>query len=187
MAITAADVKKLRDQTGAGMMDAKKALTEADGDFERATELLRVSGASKVAKRSDRSANNGLVAATGSSLIQFGSETDFVAKNQEFVALAEAIELQNAVAYGLTAGLYTQSPADLELWLDQVQAGLDRARVVANQTQDARFYFDYQQATHDITTMKQGISTYLEPSRAQPASPSSSVTGQYRAQAPAWR
>ena len=91
MAITAADVKKLRDQTGAGMMDAKKALTEADGDFERATELLRVSGASKVAKRSDRSANNGLVAATGSSLIQFGSETDFVAKNQEFVALAEAI------------------------------------------------------------------------------------------------
>lgn len=71
--------------------------------------------------------------------------------------------------------------------LDQVQAGLDRARVVANQTQDARFYFDYQQATRDITTMKQGISTYLEPSRAQPASPSSSVTGQYRAQAPAWR
>ncbi|STQ14828.1 integrative conjugative element protein, RAQPRD family [Enterobacter cloacae] len=48
--------------------------------------------------------------------------------------------------------------------LDQVQAGLDRARVVANQTQDARFYFDYQQATRDITTMKQGISTYLEPS-----------------------
>ena len=49
MAISAADVKKLRDQTGAGMMDAKKALTEADGDFERATELLRVSGAAKVA------------------------------------------------------------------------------------------------------------------------------------------
>ncbi|MGB3954835.1 MAG: translation elongation factor Ts [Brooklawnia sp.] len=91
MAITAADVKKLRDQTGAGMMDAKKALTEADGDFERATELLRVSGAAKAAKRSDRSANNGLVAATGSSLIQFGSETDFVAKNQEFVNLADAI------------------------------------------------------------------------------------------------
>lgn len=91
MAITAADVKKLRDLTGAGMMDAKKALTEAEGDFERATELLRVSGAAKAAKRSDRSANNGLVAATGSSLIQFGSETDFVAKNQEFVDLADAI------------------------------------------------------------------------------------------------
>ncbi len=91
MAITAADVKKLRDQTGAGMMDAKKALIEAEGDFERATELLRVSGAAKAAKRSDRSANNGLVATTGSSLIQFGSETDFVAKNAEFVELADAI------------------------------------------------------------------------------------------------
>ncbi|MEQ4973902.1 RAQPRD family integrative conjugative element protein [Enterobacter cloacae] len=71
--------------------------------------------------------------------------------------------------------------------LDQVQAGLDRARVVANQNQDARFYFDYQQATRDISTMKQGISTYLEPSRAQPTSPSSSVSGQYRAEEPSWR
>lgn len=71
--------------------------------------------------------------------------------------------------------------------LDQVQAGLDRARVVANQTQDARFYFDYLQATRDITTMKQGISAYLEPSRAQPASRQSAVTGQYRAEEPAWR
>lgn len=91
MSITASDVKKLRDQTGAGMMDAKKALTEAEGDFVRATELLRVSGAAKAAKRSDRSASNGLVAAAGSTLIQLGSETDFVAKNQEFVGLAEQI------------------------------------------------------------------------------------------------
>lgn len=71
--------------------------------------------------------------------------------------------------------------------LDQVQAGLDRARVVANQNQDARFYFDYQQATRDISTMRQGISTYLEPSRAQPAAPSTLVTGQYRAEEPSWR
>ena len=91
MAISATDVKKLRDQTGAGMMDAKKALTEAEGDFERAAKLLRASGAAKAAKRSDRAANNGLVAATGASLIQLGSETDFVAKNQEFVSLAAAI------------------------------------------------------------------------------------------------
>jgi len=63
--------------------------------------------------------------------------------------------------------------------LDQVQAGLDRARVVANQNQnqDARFYFDYQRATRDIATMKQRISTYLEPSRAQPNTGSTSVTG----------
>lgn len=71
--------------------------------------------------------------------------------------------------------------------LDQVQAGLDRARVVANQNQDARFYFDYQQATRDISTMRQGISTYLEPSRAQPATPASSVTGLYRAEEQSWR
>ncbi|MDR0488992.1 MAG: translation elongation factor Ts [Propionibacteriaceae bacterium] len=91
MAITAADVKKLRDQTGAGMMDAKKALTEADGDFEKATELLRVSGAVKAAKRSDREASNGLVAAAGKAIIQLGAETDFVAKNAEFMDLASAI------------------------------------------------------------------------------------------------
>ena len=91
MAITAADVKKLRDLTGAGMMDAKKALTEADGDFDKATELLRISGATKAATRSDREASNGLVAAAGASMIQLGAETDFVAKNEEFVALAAAI------------------------------------------------------------------------------------------------
>lgn len=91
MAITAADVKKLRDTTGAGMMDAKKALVEADGDFERAIEILRVTGQAKMAKRSDREASNGIVAAAGKSLIQLGSETDFVAKNGEFVALADAI------------------------------------------------------------------------------------------------
>jgi elongation factor Ts len=91
MAINAADVKQLRDATGAGMMDAKKALTEAEGDYEKAVELLRITGAAKAAKRSDRAAANGLVAAAGHSLIQLGAETDFVAKNQEFIDLAEAI------------------------------------------------------------------------------------------------
>ena len=60
---SAADVKKLRDATGAGMMDAKKALEEADGDFDRAGEILRVKGAAKVAKRDEREASNGLIAA----------------------------------------------------------------------------------------------------------------------------
>ncbi|HSN44494.1 MAG TPA: translation elongation factor Ts [Propionibacteriaceae bacterium] len=91
MSITATEVKKLRDATGAGMMDAKKALTEAEGDFERAIELLRVTGLAKAAKRSDREASNGLVAASGNALIQLGAETDFVAKNAEFVALAQKI------------------------------------------------------------------------------------------------
>ena len=91
MAITAADVKKLRDQTGAGMMDAKKALEEAEGDMERATEILRVTGAMKAANRSDRQASNGLVAACGHAMIKLAAETDFVAKNAEFVALADRI------------------------------------------------------------------------------------------------
>jgi elongation factor Ts len=87
--ITAGDVKKLRDATGAGMMDCKKALTEADGDYEKAVELLRVAGQAKAAKRgAERSASNGLVASTDGALLQLGAETDFVAKNTEFQELA---------------------------------------------------------------------------------------------------
>ena len=90
--ITAADVKKLRDATGAGMMDAKKALTEADGDFDKAVEILRVTGQAKTAKRgADRAASNGLVASSGTTVIQLGAETDFVAKNAEFQELADDI------------------------------------------------------------------------------------------------
>ncbi|MGH3355857.1 MAG: translation elongation factor Ts [Nocardioidaceae bacterium] len=90
--ITAADVKKLRDLTGAGMMDAKKALTEADGDADKAVEILRVKGAAKAAKRgAERTASAGLVAATGSALVELNSETDFVAKSEQFQALAGEI------------------------------------------------------------------------------------------------
>lgn len=99
MSISAADVKKLRDATGAGMMDAKKALTEADGDYDKAVELLRVSGQAKAAKRgAEREASNGLVASSGNALIQLGAETDFVAKNEEFMKLADAIAAAAAVA-----------------------------------------------------------------------------------------
>jgi elongation factor Ts len=89
--ITAADVKKLRDSTGAGMMDAKRALTEAEGDFDKATEILRVTGQAKAAKRgAERAASNGLVAYADGALLQLGAETDFVAKNEEFQNLAAA-------------------------------------------------------------------------------------------------
>jgi elongation factor Ts len=82
---TAADVKKLRDATGAGMMDAKKALETTDGDFEKAIEELRIHGAAKAAKRgAERSASNGLVAAAENALVQLNCETDFVAKNEQF-------------------------------------------------------------------------------------------------------
>jgi elongation factor Ts len=90
--ITAADVKKLRDLTGAGMMDCKKALVESDGDFDAASEALRIKGAAKVAARgAEREASNGLVAAAGGALIELRAETDFVAKNSDFQALAAAI------------------------------------------------------------------------------------------------
>ena len=92
MAISAADVKKLRDATGAGMMDAKKALEEADGDFEKATEILRVKYAAKVDKRgAERTASAGLVAAAEGALVELNCETDFVAKNEEFIQLASDI------------------------------------------------------------------------------------------------
>ncbi|RNM15847.1 translation elongation factor Ts [Nocardioides pocheonensis] len=92
MAITAADVKKLRDLTAAGMMDAKKALEEADGDFDKAVEILRVKGQAKAEKRAgEREATAGLVAASGGALVELKSETDFVAKNEDFVATAQKI------------------------------------------------------------------------------------------------
>jgi elongation factor Ts len=92
MAITATEVKRLRDATGAGMMDAKKALTEADGDFDKAIEVLRISGAAKAAKRgAEREATAGLVANYGSAIVELNSETDFVAKNDQFISLAEKL------------------------------------------------------------------------------------------------
>jgi len=88
---TAADVKRLRDLTGAGMLDSKNALVEADGDFDKAVELLRIKGAKDVGKRAERATAEGLVAAKGGALIEINSETDFVAKNAEFQAVADQI------------------------------------------------------------------------------------------------
>lgn len=89
---TAADVKKLRELTQAGMMDCKKALTETDGDFDKAVELLRVKGAAKAANRAaEREASAGLVATSGGALVELKCETDFVAKGDDFVAAAQRI------------------------------------------------------------------------------------------------
>ena len=85
---SAADVKKLRDATGAGMMDSKKALEEAGGDFDRAIEVLRIKGTAKNEKRQEREAANGLVAAAEGAMIELAAETDFVAKNEQFQTLA---------------------------------------------------------------------------------------------------
>ena len=95
MAITAAMVKELRESTGAGMMDAKKALTETDGDMEAAVDWLRTKGLAKAAKKADRTAAEGLVAVAVSGgkgvAIEVNSETDFVAKNAEFQGMVTAI------------------------------------------------------------------------------------------------
>ncbi len=88
---TAADVKKLRDLTGAGMMDCKKALDEADGDFDKAVEFLRIKGAKDVGKRAGRTAANGIVAHSGKALLELNCETDFVAKTPDFVALGQQL------------------------------------------------------------------------------------------------
>ena len=97
MAITAAQVNELRQKTGAGMMDCKKALTESNGDFEKAIEILRKKGASVASKRAEKSANEGMVVTKVSednkkaSIIEVNCETDFVAKSDDFVKLAKEV------------------------------------------------------------------------------------------------
>lgn len=95
MSITAADVKKLRDLTGAGMMDCKKALTEAEGDLDKAIDNLRKKGQKLAAKRADRSTNEGIVATRAEGgkavLVAIGCETDFVAKNSDFQDFVSSI------------------------------------------------------------------------------------------------
>ena len=103
---TAADIKALRESSGAGMMDVKRALDEADGDQVKATEILRVKGLKGVTKREGRSATNGLVAARAGNgvgiLVEVNCETDFVAKGEKFIALADRV-LAQAVAVGASS------------------------------------------------------------------------------------
>jgi elongation factor Ts len=95
---TAADVKRLRELTGAGMLDCKNALAETDGDFDKAVEALRIKGAKDVGKRAERATAEGLVAAKDNALIELNCETDFVAKNAEFQQLADEIVAAAAAA-----------------------------------------------------------------------------------------
>lgn len=104
--ISIADIKALREQLGTGMVDTKKALEEAGGDIEKATEILRLKGAKGNAKRADRSTSEGLVAAKengngSATMIELACETDFVAKGEKFIALADKV-LDAAAAAGAT-------------------------------------------------------------------------------------
>jgi elongation factor Ts len=121
---TAADVKRLRDLTGAGMMDCKKALVDSDGDFDKAVELLRIKGAKDVGKRADRVAANGLVAHSGNALLELNCETDFVAKNADFVAFAQ--DLVDHIA--------ATRPADVEALLASEIDGRPVAKAVEEQS-----------------------------------------------------
>ncbi|MET7764111.1 translation elongation factor Ts [Streptomyces sp. NPDC005355] len=117
---TAADVKKLRELTGAGMLDCKKALDEAEGNVDKAVEIVRVKGQKGVAKRESRTAENGAVVSliaddkTSGVLVELKCETDFVAKGDKFVAVADAV----------AAHVLTSAPADLEALLaSEIEAG----------------------------------------------------------------
>ena len=109
---SAADVKRLRELTGAGMMDCKKALEATDGDFDKAVENLRIKGAKDVGKRAERATAEGLVAAKNGVMIELNSETDFVAKNDEFVALADKVAVAAKAAN--SSDLETVKAAELD-------------------------------------------------------------------------
>lgn len=138
---TTADIKALREKTGAGMMDVKKALDEAAGDLEKAVEIIRVKGLKGIAKREGRTAAAGLIAATVVDtadgqvgvLVEVNAETDFVAKNQKFIDFADKV-LAAAVASGAeTAEALREADADgqtVQALTDSMQAVIGEKIVV---------------------------------------------------------
>ena len=128
MAVTMAEISKLRTMTGAGMMDCKNALTEANGDFEKAIEIIRKKGQAIAAKRSDREASEGCVLADAkdgfAAVLALKCETDFVAKNADFIALTQSI-LDVAMA---------QKPADLESLLTLQINGASIASLITDRS-----------------------------------------------------
>jgi len=127
--ISAADIKKLREATGAGMTDCKNALVEADGEFEKAVEILRIKGQKGVAKREGRAASNGLVtvhqtAPGQATLLELNCETDFVAKGERFIALAQQVVAAPAAAGANEPKDIVVDGKDLQVVLDDANAML---------------------------------------------------------------
>ncbi|MGI5213695.1 translation elongation factor Ts [Plantactinospora sp. CA-290183] len=162
---TAADVKKLRDLTGAGMMDCKKALTEAEGDFDKAVEILRVKGAKDVGKRAGRTAANGLVAHSGRALLELNCETDFVAKNSDFIALA-----QRLVEHGEQSGA-----ADAEALLAST---LSDGRTVADTIQEQSAKIGEKLVLNRFAVLDGTVAVYLH-RKAQDLPPQVGVMVEY--------
>jgi elongation factor Ts len=144
MAVSAADVKRLRELTGAGMMDCKRALDESDGDFDKAVELLRIKGAKDIGKRAERTTAEGMVAATGGALIELDSETDFVAKNSEFQELADLVV--NAAAQ-LDAGAGVEGVLAAPLGTGTVADAINAASVKLGEKLELRRVVRYEAPT----------------------------------------
>jgi elongation factor Ts len=121
---TAADVKRLRELTGAGMLDCKNALAETDGDFDKAVEALRIKGAKDVGKRAERATAEGLVAAKGGALIELNCETDFVAKNAEFQKLADEVVSAAAAAKAADVDALKAAPTAAGLATNTVEQAI---------------------------------------------------------------
>ncbi|MGI9195985.1 MAG: translation elongation factor Ts [Candidatus Nanopelagicales bacterium] len=146
--ITAADVKKLRDLTGAGMMECKKALEESDGDIDKAIESLRISGAAKAAKRgAERTTSNGLVVAQDNAMVELLCETDFVAKSEDFQALAGTIV---ATAEQMQIGDATLLSTTMEDGRTVEQAIADLAGIIGEKLELGR-----------VALLKAPVATYM--------------------------
>ncbi|WP_433391349.1 translation elongation factor Ts [Micromonospora sp. KLBMP9576] len=165
---TAADVKKLRDLTGAGMMDCKKALTEAEADFDKAVEILRVKGAKDVGKRAGRTAANGLVAHSGKALLELNCETDFVAKTDAFIELA-----QRLVEHGERSGAGTAE----ELLATELDG-----KVVADLVQEQSAKIGEKLVLNRFAKLEGTTSVYLH-RKSQDLPPAVGVLVQYTAKA----
>jgi elongation factor Ts len=138
--VTAADIKKLRESTGAGMTDCKNALVEADGDYDKAVEILRIKGLKGVAKREGRAASNGLIAAkldgtTKGTLLELNCETDFVAKGEKFQALADRV---------LAAAVGANDPSSIEVDGAPLKDVLDEAGAALGEKIEVRRVASYE-------------------------------------------
>ncbi|MEI6716444.1 MAG: translation elongation factor Ts [Candidatus Saccharibacteria bacterium] len=119
MSVSIEDIKKLRDMTGAGMMDAKKALEEANGDIDKAVEIMRLKGIAKAGKKSDRAASNGVIQSYVHSekigvLVEINCETDFVARTDEFKTFARDVAMHIAAANPSYVSVDRIDPAELK-------------------------------------------------------------------------
>ncbi|MFZ1686232.1 MAG: translation elongation factor Ts [Flavobacteriales bacterium] len=164
MAITAADVNKLRQITGAGMMDCKKALTEANGDFDAAIDLLRKQGQKVAAKRADRDATEGLVIGKVSAdgkhgvLICLNCETDFVAKNADFGAVADrmatvALESGASSVEQLKAAKYDGNLTVADKVIEQTGVIGEKIDVSVCTTVDAEFVYAYNHPGNKVVSL----------------------------------